>query len=213
MAGRAPTPQGRKLGNINNMPNRRYLSSINFSGPFARWSHFYVSIDWTIAHLFGRTNRFAIGENADKRKRRSDFLKTVLDLKASLESKLDARPNPNTGLNFSISLNNSRGAGHSSTSEDHNESADTALEDERDRTHSSTPSSRHPNIVRPKDIIAWNLKFTGGNELSVAAFLERVDDLCLAYQVEKSSLLPKALFLFDGKALVWYTANKHTFDT
>jgi hypothetical protein len=47
MAGRAATPQGRKLGNINNMPNRRYLPSINFSVPFARWSHFYVSIDWT----------------------------------------------------------------------------------------------------------------------------------------------------------------------
>jgi hypothetical protein len=44
MAGRAVTPQGR---NINNMPNRRYLPSINFSVPFARWSHFYVSIDWT----------------------------------------------------------------------------------------------------------------------------------------------------------------------
>jgi hypothetical protein len=47
MAGRATTPQGRKLGNINNMPNRKYLPSINFSVPFARWSHFYVSIDWT----------------------------------------------------------------------------------------------------------------------------------------------------------------------
>jgi hypothetical protein len=46
MAGRATTPQGRKLGNINNMPNRRYLPSINFSVPFAKWSHFYVSIDW-----------------------------------------------------------------------------------------------------------------------------------------------------------------------
>jgi hypothetical protein len=45
MAGRAATPQGRKLGNINNMPDRRYLPSINFSAPFARWSHFYVSID------------------------------------------------------------------------------------------------------------------------------------------------------------------------
>jgi hypothetical protein len=29
------------------MPNRRYLPSINFSVSFARWSHFYVSIDWT----------------------------------------------------------------------------------------------------------------------------------------------------------------------
>jgi hypothetical protein len=48
MAGRAATPQGRKLGNINNMPNRKYLPSINFSVPFARWSHFYVSIDWTM---------------------------------------------------------------------------------------------------------------------------------------------------------------------
>jgi hypothetical protein len=40
MAGRATTSQGRKLGNINNMPNRRYLPSINFSVPLARWSHF-----------------------------------------------------------------------------------------------------------------------------------------------------------------------------
>jgi hypothetical protein len=42
MAGRATTPEGRKLGNINNMPNGRYLPSINFSVPFA-----IVSIDWT----------------------------------------------------------------------------------------------------------------------------------------------------------------------
>jgi hypothetical protein len=51
MAGRAATPKGRKLGNINNMPNRRYLPSINFSVLFARWSHFYVSIDWTITFI------------------------------------------------------------------------------------------------------------------------------------------------------------------
>jgi hypothetical protein len=37
MAGRTATPQGRKLGNINNMPNRKYLPSINFPVPFARW--------------------------------------------------------------------------------------------------------------------------------------------------------------------------------
>jgi hypothetical protein len=35
MAGRTATPQGRKLDNINNMPNRRYLPSVNFSVPFA----------------------------------------------------------------------------------------------------------------------------------------------------------------------------------
>jgi hypothetical protein len=34
MAGRAATPQGRKLNNIYNMPDRRYLPSINFSVPF-----------------------------------------------------------------------------------------------------------------------------------------------------------------------------------
>jgi hypothetical protein len=36
------------------MPNRKYLPSINFSVPFARWSHFYVSIDWpnyTLAYI------------------------------------------------------------------------------------------------------------------------------------------------------------------
>ncbi|KAH0819250.1 hypothetical protein GEV33_003541 [Tenebrio molitor] len=34
--GGAATPQGRKLNNINNMPDRRYLPSLNFSVPFAR---------------------------------------------------------------------------------------------------------------------------------------------------------------------------------
>jgi hypothetical protein len=52
MTGRAATPQGRKLGNINNMPNRKYLPSINFFVPFARWNHFYVSIDWTIVFWY-----------------------------------------------------------------------------------------------------------------------------------------------------------------
>jgi hypothetical protein len=59
MAGRAATPQGRKLGNINNMPNRKYLPSINFSVPFARWSHFYVSIDWTIKLLWLEGHKLA----------------------------------------------------------------------------------------------------------------------------------------------------------
>jgi hypothetical protein len=52
MTGRAATPQGRNLGNINNMPNKKYLPSINFFVPFATWSHFYVSIDWTIVFWY-----------------------------------------------------------------------------------------------------------------------------------------------------------------
>jgi hypothetical protein len=34
--GERQPPQGRKLNNINNMPDRRYLPSINFAVPFAR---------------------------------------------------------------------------------------------------------------------------------------------------------------------------------
>jgi hypothetical protein len=63
MAGRAATPQGRKLGNINNMPNRKYLPTINFSVPFARWSHFYVSIDWTTSRYL---TTFRVGINTNK---------------------------------------------------------------------------------------------------------------------------------------------------
>jgi hypothetical protein len=42
MTGRAATPQGHKLNNINNMPNRRYLPSINLKK---------LPIDWTISFV------------------------------------------------------------------------------------------------------------------------------------------------------------------
>jgi hypothetical protein len=42
--GEQQPPKVANIGNINNMPNRRYLPSINFSVPFARWSDFYVSM-------------------------------------------------------------------------------------------------------------------------------------------------------------------------
>jgi hypothetical protein len=56
--GASGNPQGRKLGNINNNPNRKYLPSINFSVPFARWSHFYVSIDWTNIQIMEKNIEF-----------------------------------------------------------------------------------------------------------------------------------------------------------
>jgi hypothetical protein len=46
VAGRAATPQGRKLNNINNMPDRRYLPSINFSVSFAKVK-LPIDFDWT----------------------------------------------------------------------------------------------------------------------------------------------------------------------
>jgi hypothetical protein len=44
MVGRAATPQGRKLNNINNMPDRRYLPSIDFFVPFARLNSLLIGL-------------------------------------------------------------------------------------------------------------------------------------------------------------------------
>jgi hypothetical protein len=44
MARRAATPQGRKLNNMNNMLDRRYLPSINFSVPFARYPIVWIKM-------------------------------------------------------------------------------------------------------------------------------------------------------------------------
>jgi hypothetical protein len=45
MAGRAATPQGRKLNNINNMPDRRYLPSI------CTFCKVKLPIDWTTTQI------------------------------------------------------------------------------------------------------------------------------------------------------------------
>lgn len=63
--------------------------------------------------------------------------------------------------------------------------------------------------TKPVPVCKWNLKFDGVcKELSVDAFLERVDKLRIARQVSKSDLFNSALDLLNGKPLIWFCAAK-----
>ena len=70
--------------------------------------------------------------------------------------------------------------------------------------HSSSLVSEYGG-GKPIPVAKWDLKFDGSN-MSVGAFLERVDDLCCAWFVSKSEVFRSAYDLFAGQALVWYRA-------
>lgn len=76
---------------------------------------------------------------------------------------------------------------------------------------SSTPIASHShnaiNKTSSQPISKWNLKFTGENkpgDLSLSAFLERVEVTRIARSVSNQDLFNSGIDLFSGKALVWY---------
>lgn len=69
-----------------------------------------------------------------------------------------------------------------------------------------------PVIERPSHlpVAKWKLTFTGAKNDSVAAFLERVEEMCIAKNVPKPILFREALDLFEGSAKIWFrNARKH----
>lgn len=50
----------------------------------------------------------------------------------------------------------------------------------------------------------WGLKFRGAHNESLSAFLQSVDELCVARNVSQAQLMRSALDLFEGRAKQWY---------
>lgn len=68
------------------------------------------------------------------------------------------------------------------------------------------------SIINSVPVFRWSLKFSGDrNDLSVQAFLQRVEELCEARGVTKSEVWRSAVDLFEGKVLIWYRAVKNSF--
>lgn len=77
-------------------------------------------------------------------------------------------------------------------------------------------ASHSTAIVKPvsEPIRKWNLKFSGDLKgVSVHNFLERVDELKVARNVNDEQLFASAIDLFEGKALLWYRSNRSRFTT
>lgn len=62
-------------------------------------------------------------------------------------------------------------------------------------------------------IYQWGLKYSGGKDMSVNSFLERVSELKEARNATDLDLWRYAIDLFEGEALIWYRANKEYADS
>lgn len=62
----------------------------------------------------------------------------------------------------------------------------------------------HPPSRKSVPVYKWNLHFSGENNMSVKSFLDRVEELRIARNVEKDELFSSATDLFSGNALLWF---------
>ena len=70
------------------------------------------------------------------------------------------------------------------------------------------------NMNRPRNIERWGVKFGGDSSgTTLHTFLERVCELRVARNVSTQELFLSAVDLFEGKAMLWYRANRHRVHT
>lgn len=77
---------------------------------------------------------------------------------------------------------------------------------ERGRLSEDRRDSLRPRYV---PVYKWGLKFDNNSGHSIAAFLERVEELRRSRGVTHQELYESAVDLFDGSALVWYREATH----
>lgn len=69
--------------------------------------------------------------------------------------------------------------------------------------HEMSVSRKHVPVCK------WGLHFSGEeNDVSLSAFLERVEDLCVARNVPKQILWEEAIDLFVGQARIWFRSMR-----
>lgn len=68
--------------------------------------------------------------------------------------------------------------------------------------------------MKPVPLSKWNVKFSGEKDsLSVSAFLERIQELCLSRNFPEEFLLDQAIDLFTGPALIWFRSIRDSVAT
>lgn len=153
-----------------------------------------------LTHLMKRTDRLpndALSE--EQRKRKSELLMTILGKFDALDSLTKATASGSSGNLSHVLLRQP-----TATSDDSMSSSS-----DSEPPHNST-SVRSSVRTRHLPVYKWNLKFSGDpKDLSVHNFLERVDELRNARGLTMNELFEQSLDLFEGKALIWFRANRH----
>jgi len=98
--------------------------------------------------------------------------------------------------------------------------------------HTNEYNTRHPeiksnnnftkdgNIYRPSDtdvlfkkVRNWNLRFDGKRDSDAISFLERLNELIEAYDIEPDKIVKVLPEMLKDVALLWYRNNKHSWKT
>lgn len=154
----------------------------------------FRKVETKTAHLMGRLDRCSAADEV-QRTFKAEQLTKVLLLWDALNSKVveSAAVTP-------VELSISQLAGSEGSVSDGEEVSG---------AHIATASA--PQSFKSIPVYKWNISFSGdGKGLSVNAFLERVEELCVSRHVSKQELFLSAGDLFTGCALIWYRAVKHS---
>lgn len=166
-------------------------------------SPLFSKISSKLAHVFQRAERSTSSTDIEHTQR-STFLIEILNLQSQLKSKA-RKCKISQNSNMPIELTTLMSSTAISTD------SDSDSVDEGDVSVKNLPtqlcSSNHMTSV---PVSKWNVvKFSGDNsKISLSAFLENVEELCISRNVTKNQLLNSASDLFTGKALIWFRSIK-----
>lgn len=162
----------------------------------------YKKLTSIVAHIFYRLNRLPSG-TTEQNNAKSKLIVQLISCEAELKirakkSRAESTPNKTAILDLS-----------SLHLPDHDTSTESSSSDESQ--YESKTKSIH--YIKPVPVREWNLTFSGEqSKLSLNAFLERVEELRVARGVTSQHIFTSAIDLFEGKALIWYRANKGNFE-
>lgn len=161
----------------------------------------YKTILSKIAHALGRAQRAKA--SASNKTNKSKLIVDVLNLRSMVDKKV--KRHERTLLNRSSGIPDIDLVNEASVDSDSSSENEVAILDLSNSNNNST-SFRNRSIP----IIKWNLKkFTGEpNSMSLSAFLELVHETRLARNVSVDDVYRQAIDLFEGRALIWFRANR-----
>lgn len=166
----------------------------------------YKKVAAKLEHTRMRINRTKPSDNEEKKKR-SSLLTLVLELDSKLERRLK-KIKAEKFATLHPSMVTAIESGTESEPDEpfisgHNIASSSILQ----------PPATHSE-VKPVPVMKWGIKFNGKTkEMSVAAFIERIEELCESRNISKTQLFASAYDLFTGPARIWFKGNKKNFST
>ncbi|KAG5894283.1 hypothetical protein JTB14_007428 [Gonioctena quinquepunctata] len=143
----------------------------------------------------------SVSTKDEEHSKRSTFLIKLLDLKLNLLSKTRKFKRDSRNSQIPLQLSMIGQAGHSS-------SRASSVSSNSDDDHSSVHGRVFPNTqnnpsvsIQTIPVAKWGLnKFSGDCKMSLSAFLENVEELCISRNVTKQQLFASASDIFTGQA-------------